>query len=84
MKVDRTEKRLKGIKSSFVLFETKCEACEELYKREKMWKVCIWGTDRRGHILYFCRNCMKTKEDVLKKIDSSYIGIFGVDDFCPN
>ena len=47
-----------------------------------MWFVDRWGVNKTVHRWYYCTKCMKTKEDILKRIetDECYFGIAFVDD----
>lgn len=83
MKVDKEQKRLKSIKLKYVLFPTKCDYCEEEYKREKMWQLYRYGANKRWHEWHYCQRCMHSAEEVLNEVDTdeSPFGIAGIDDF---
>lgn len=84
MKINRHEKRLKAIKTTYPLFlPKKCICCKNEYVREKMWKVFRWGVNKTAHEYDYCKNCMPDKESVLNRIDTDVclFGIAGVDDF---
>lgn len=83
MKVDKEQKRLKAIKLKYVLFPTKCDYCEEKYKREKMWQLYRYGANKRWHEWHYCQRCMHSAEEVLNEVDTdeSPFGIAGIDDF---
>ena len=77
MMVNRKKERLKAIKLKYVFFSYKCDCCENYYRKEKMYFVNLWGVNRCIVPKTFCQHCMKSKEDVLTKVDS-YSGLFGI------
>lgn len=81
MKVDKEKKRLKAIKLKYVLFSTKCMHCGEEYKREKMWRVFLYGPYDAWYKHHYCQKCMHSAKDVLTEIDTKPVGfgIAGVD-----
>jgi len=82
MKVDKEKKRLKAIKLKYVLVPTKCDCCEEKYKREKMWQFNRWGLNKTIHKWHYCQNCMHSAEEVLNEVDTDeyHLGLAGIDD----
>lgn len=83
MKVDNEKKRMKAIKLKFVFFPTKCDCCEEKYKRKKMWQLNRYGINKTSHKWHYCQNCMHSAEDVLNEVDTDefFFGLAGIDDF---
>ena len=83
MMIDREAKRIHAIKLRYVFTEHQCSCCGNYFRKEKMYKVHVWGVNRSVVPLDFCQNCMKSREEVLEEVDS-YQGFFGiafVDDF---
>ncbi len=73
MKVDMEQRRLKKIKLIRVHFIAKeCKKCGNHYVHEKMWRVARWGINDAVYDWHYCTNCFKTKEEVLKEVDSDF------------
>ena len=69
MKISYEERCLKAVKKRYVLFGRECYHCQAKVKQEKMWKLYVEPSNPLQIFLdeiYFCQNCAKTREDVLK------------------
>lgn len=64
------EKRLRAIKSKFMILARQCECCKEEVSFETMWEVKRWGVNNRIYLWNYCKRCMHTAEDVLNQIDN--------------
>ena len=86
MRDTATERRLNAIKKKFFFFGHPCACCKDTVKREEMWYVDRWGVNKNVYRWYYCTKCMKSKEEILKSIetDECYFGIAFVDDFNPS
>lgn len=82
MKVDIEKKRLNAIRPKFILFEKKCDACGNFFKKEKMWVVDRLGVNNTCNTWHYCMRCMPTAEAVLHEIDTDdcFFGIYGIDE----
>ena len=64
------ERRLRAIKSKFMILGRICECCKEEVSFEKMWVVDRWGAKKMIYPHYYCQKCMHTVKDVLNEIDN--------------
>jgi len=83
MKKTTEEQRLKAIKQIIAIGDIKCRSCGNYFSFTKMWKVDRWGASRTIHSWCYCKECMKSKEEVLYEIDtdSCRFGIAHIDPF---
>lgn len=81
MKKDIRKARLNAIKEVTPIFWKRCEKCKGEYKREKMYRVDLWGVNQNIWRKYFCQNCTPTKEDVLNISKAYGFCIAYVDEF---
>ena len=70
MKVDFERKRLKAVKSRFMILPTECKCCNQEFYFEKMWKVSRWGMNQAVRPWHYCQNCMHSADEVLNEIDT--------------
>lgn len=82
-RISLEERRLRAIKSKYAFFSKECECCKDKVRFEKMWKVRLWGMNRRINTKYFCHKCTPTARAVYNQIDSKIRPprIVGVDDY---
>lgn len=70
MKKTLAERRIKAVKSKFVVFPVKCRCCKSSIKFEKVWRVQRWGVNKTVHNWFYCKDCKPTPEDVINEIDT--------------
>jgi len=71
MKITHGERREKAVKEKYFFFGRVCTCCESKVRKEKMWTVKVRSGDVKQaypDILYFCKECTPTVQDVLEKI----------------
>lgn len=76
MKITHEERREKAVKEKYFFFGKVCTCCEAKVRKEKMWTVKVRSGDvRQGYpdVLYFCKECAPTVQDVLEKINNREI-----------
>lgn len=82
MRTSMHERRLDAIKKKIFFSAKTCACCKDTVKGEEMWFVNRWAGSG-ACTWYYCTKCMKTKEDVLKQIDTDEC-IYGIAEVDPS